>query len=190
MSRRILAPLTAMRQCGSCHACCILPSVGAPGFEKGGGVRCSKLKKNGRCGVYNKRPDECRDFKCAWLAGMMPPDFDLPPRELGLMVGATEIDGFTVLTVYEVWKGAASTHPPAKRFFDMMRAKTLVILIDNHLPDPKTIITGPPHMHEDFLLMTGRQNLVKNIMGILPKGATSLTIEIPHEPNSASKSRR
>ncbi len=65
------------RNCGSCHACCIVLRIDSePGYStrfdngediaKKAGVACRFLTSTG-CGIYEVRPVVCRAFKCDWL---------------------------------------------------------------------------------------------------------------------------
>ncbi len=56
------------RDCGNCTACCKTHGV----FEtfKMPGVWCEHCSIGKGCQIYEMRPDECRDFQCAWLMGI------------------------------------------------------------------------------------------------------------------------
>lgn len=54
------------RVCGGCTACCTTLAVDA--IDKKAGERCKHLNDKG-CGIYQTRPEECRQFECAWIAG-------------------------------------------------------------------------------------------------------------------------
>lgn len=56
------------RKCGSCRICCIVLDVEA--LEKAQDQPCRHLCHKG-CGIYERRPGACRDFSCAWLAGLL-----------------------------------------------------------------------------------------------------------------------
>ncbi len=64
-----------MRQCDGCTECCILGITGKPL-----GILCPEAC--GRCRIYDKRPTECRTFRCSWLAGLSPSR----PQDLGLVI--------------------------------------------------------------------------------------------------------
>jgi len=51
------------RSCGSCTLCCRVMKV--PGV-KDDHAWCSHAKK-GACGIYDTRPELCRQFNCQWL---------------------------------------------------------------------------------------------------------------------------
>lgn len=95
-------------ECGSCHACCITPSIRRdeilpdeawvmpmkPAFQP-----CSRLR-GGCCSVYAQRPRICRDFWCAYRAGLV----DERPDQTGVVwsmfpnpdTAATEGPGFRI----------------------------------------------------------------------------------------------
>ena len=53
------------RECGECTLCCKVMGIGE--LEKPAGVWCAHCKSNRGCSIYETRPQECRDFVCAWL---------------------------------------------------------------------------------------------------------------------------
>jgi hypothetical protein len=55
-----------MRNCGECSLCCVLPAI--PELGKPANTPCEHLTANG-CGIYAKRPEVCRRFRCHWLDG-------------------------------------------------------------------------------------------------------------------------
>ncbi len=64
------------RTCGECRECCIVLEVDA--MQKPNDVPCRHLCSAG-CGIYNGRPQSCREFTCGWLEGMLGPA-DRPSR--------------------------------------------------------------------------------------------------------------
>ena len=56
-----------MRKCGPCNLCCVIPAI--PQLNKPADTPCEHLTKDG-CGIYEDRPQVCRDFACNWLAGV------------------------------------------------------------------------------------------------------------------------
>lgn len=54
------------RECGKCGLCCT--ALGVVVLEKPGGDACPHRSAAG-CGIYDTRPDECREFVCGWLWG-------------------------------------------------------------------------------------------------------------------------
>jgi len=61
----------ATRVCGECQECCI--TMGVPSIDKPANKKCEHQCLEG-CGVYDKRPDECRIFSCMWRQGFFPED--------------------------------------------------------------------------------------------------------------------
>ncbi len=53
------------RECGDCTMCCKVLEVGA--LKKPAGTWCTHCTTSRGCGIYETRPQECRDFMCAWL---------------------------------------------------------------------------------------------------------------------------
>ena len=51
--------------CGSCTICCTALSIKE--INKPEGVRCEHLTEQG-CGIYNNRPEECRNYECGFLS--------------------------------------------------------------------------------------------------------------------------
>jgi hypothetical protein len=68
----------AMRQCGSCTLCCKVLAVAE--LEKPGGVWCPHCRPGKGCGIYETRPQECRTFRCLWLADPQFPEELKPER--------------------------------------------------------------------------------------------------------------
>lgn len=66
-----------MRECGGCALCCTLPAIDELG--KPVDVPCKHLTNAG-CGIYEKRPQVCRDFHCDWLLGRYGDQGDRPDR--------------------------------------------------------------------------------------------------------------
>jgi|KBSMisStaDraftv2_1062788.scaffolds.fasta_scaffold238266_2 hypothetical protein len=58
-------PQVAARECGACTMCCKL--LGVASIDKPSGVWCKHCAANRGCAIYHDRPQECRDFVCAWL---------------------------------------------------------------------------------------------------------------------------
>lgn len=94
------------RNCGDCTACChalAIEELDKPGFQK-----CAYVQSgNGcaGCGIYDARPDCCRDFQCLWLQGHLAED-DRPDK-LGVIFTTTgHPDLGTIPLLIEVDDGA------------------------------------------------------------------------------------
>jgi len=55
----------SQKQCGSCSLCCKL--LGIEELNKPQGQWCTHCVKPRGCAIYDRRPQECRDFACGWL---------------------------------------------------------------------------------------------------------------------------
>lgn len=69
-----------MGECGDCTACCTLSYVKE--INKEAWDTCKFCKNNG-CSIYNERPQDCRDFECAYLQGAN--NIELRPDKCGIM---------------------------------------------------------------------------------------------------------
>lgn len=71
------------RPCGDCVACCVVPLIDTPELAKPEGVACAHCTAGG-CAIYDRRPEVCRGFNCAWkrIASM---PLDTRPDKLGVM---------------------------------------------------------------------------------------------------------
>lgn len=97
-----------MRSCGDCRACCVV--LGVRELEKPPSQACAHMEKGG-CGIYETRPQACRDYACSWLGGAGLRR-DRPDR-VGVIVDAVEAGK---LRAREIVPGA----------FGRKRAKALV----------------------------------------------------------------
>lgn len=70
------------RQCGSCNACCDILEVAA--VDKPVNQLCRHWQDGTGCTIYDRRPQMCRSFTCAWLQGHL--DDDWFPEKAGLVV--------------------------------------------------------------------------------------------------------
>lgn len=75
-----------LRSCGSCVECC--NTLAVPTLQKPKCTACPHLnrpkkRKRGGCGIYHKRPDECRSFQCSWTAGHLSREYR--PDKTGIM---------------------------------------------------------------------------------------------------------
>lgn len=53
------------KECGACSLCCKL--LGIEELSKPQGTWCPHCAKPSGCTIYDRRPQECRDFACGWL---------------------------------------------------------------------------------------------------------------------------
>jgi Fe-S-cluster containining protein len=71
------------RECGECTACCSWLEGDAFGWKFGCGQSC-KFLKEGKCNVYNVRPEVCRNYQCAWSQHLLPEE--MRPDKCGYIV--------------------------------------------------------------------------------------------------------
>lgn len=58
------------RPCGECSLCCKLPSIAV--MNKPENQWCHFCHIGKGCGIYEDRPQTCKDFACAWKLGVLP----------------------------------------------------------------------------------------------------------------------
>lgn len=83
------------RSCGSCTLCCKLLAVYEIG--KHDNEWCTHCSAKEGCGVYETRPQSCRDFKCLWLRGVGPDE--LRPDRSKVIMNASADQNSMVLHV-------------------------------------------------------------------------------------------
>ncbi len=78
------------RPCGDCTVCCTHMSINAPGFTKAPGVTCEHCLSTG-CGIYERRPEICRAYRCGWKHASWLRE-DMRPDRSGIVIDFTESD--------------------------------------------------------------------------------------------------
>jgi hypothetical protein len=83
------------RSCGSCSLCCKLLSI--EGVEdRPGWTWCRHCRPGkGGCGIYDQRPQACRNFLCGWLSGALDTVLDPErwhPAKARMMITAEAVD--------------------------------------------------------------------------------------------------
>lgn len=62
------------RSCGTCTLCCKVYTV--PAIDKAAGRWCQHCTPGRGCGIYETRPEQCRDFFCLWMTeGAIPAEW-------------------------------------------------------------------------------------------------------------------
>ena len=90
------------RVCGDCKLCCKVFSIQE--LDKPAGKWCPHCPGKG-CKIYDTRPEECRGYKCMWLAGAFPEE--CRPDKVYVVFGFKRLDDLIVATVGESHYGAA-----------------------------------------------------------------------------------
>lgn len=131
------------RACGDCTMCCTLLEIDE--LQKPRRTPCPH--EHGRCSVYATRPDECRAFKCLWLA------FDIPvgrPDISGIMLVAYKAGPSIVL--YESEEHAFSDSVPAIGRMFARRGWHERAFIIVEMPSAGRFLAGGPADGVDFFL--------------------------------------
>jgi len=110
------------RECGPCRLCCRLPDI--PELAKPINTWCVHIDLSpgaAPCTIYDRRPDVCRGFDCAWKQGLG--DEDDRPDILGVMWQTVTLpDGRPGLGVVEARPGALES-PRVRRQLERFEAR-------------------------------------------------------------------
>jgi len=71
------------RTCEACEECCSVVAVAE--LKKPYHTRCGHQTGKG-CAIYGNHPVECRDYRCAWLQGILPEE--MRPDKIGILIDA------------------------------------------------------------------------------------------------------
>ena len=117
----IFGPPVRGRRCGGCTLCCTLLPVKSLGKPER--TRCTHLRSKG-CGIYARRPFDCRTFSCRWLmdettAGLRRPDkagYVIDPMTDTVLVDGQPCD------VVQVWIDTPDAHrdPALRAWLEMV----------------------------------------------------------------------
>ena len=139
------------RSCGTCHACCIV--LGIEALKKHTNQACRHLDGRDptrRCTIYDRRPEACSEYVCAWREGLFEDDFS--PQQVGFVVTAYE-QGWTLM-VFDTKKagGLAAGHvktavqrilagPAADVRIVYLQSGTIVFMTEGHIYEGKLLRT-------------------------------------------------
>jgi hypothetical protein len=117
-----------MNTCGDCILCCKLMGVAELGKKRM--EWCPHVAKGRGCGVYELRPQSCREFQCVWLwsqsNGPTPMPANLKPSVSGVVLDIAS-DGKSLVAHYNT--GVSPTDDtPINRFLSAL-SKRMAILV-------------------------------------------------------------
>lgn len=122
----------AEHACGDCQACCTYLPIAAGEVctnAKPAGVDCPHLGHQG-CGIYPRRPEICRRFRCVWHMEPSWPQAWRPDRS-GLLCLCEEIDdGLSAALVYEIERDAIA-RPTTESILAKLKESTAVVALVN-----------------------------------------------------------
>ena len=93
--------------CGPCNVCCDVVGVdtlGKPYYARCPHLHCEST--TGGCGIYEARPHQCSEYRCAWHLGILGPRTDRRPLECGVVFQFEQERGRWRLAAYETRAGA------------------------------------------------------------------------------------
>lgn len=155
--------LAKARPCNGCTACCT--TLGVHDLNKVPGQACKHEIKNG-CGIYQRRPMECRQFFCMWRLGLMAEDER--PDKNGIVLNPREMNGVSFLMVAEAFPGAVDA--AAEKLEELAVAQGIAIVFGNVQEQMVTRVFGSaPAFFEMCMLnpdMIGLHVVQKNENGV------------------------
>lgn len=86
-----------MRVCEPCSMCCIIPE--AQQIGKPAHTPCRHLQE-GRCSIYEIRPNQCAKYRCLWVQGQF--EEDERPDKIGVICSHLEIRNVRDIIVVEL----------------------------------------------------------------------------------------
>lgn len=114
------------RECGTCNACCVYPSVQE--IRKPAGKPCRFLEACGHgCQVYEQRPAMCRAYSCAWIEGIGKRADK--PEELEVLIDRRDSQFGDVLIARALRPGAAQRREAVRAMRRASAAVGLVVLV-------------------------------------------------------------
>ena len=138
-----------MRSCGECNVCCSILEVKE--LEKKFNQRCPHLCERG-CGIYETRPQACREWFCVWVVGTAP-DAERPDRS-GVVLeqahahAANGKAGVMPVVAYEIRPGAFDSYW-GDRMLKRLSRKLLIGLVPFGGEQPTRFIGPPEQLRAD-----------------------------------------
>lgn len=137
----------SVNKCGDCSMCCKLPAL--PEMAKAPNEWCRECKVGQGCGIYEARPQVCRDYQCFWLATQETPaplPLQLRPDKCKVVIAETTNPRAFSAFVDPV-------HPRAHLRDDVQQLIGRIVLLGN-----KVVIVGDAGKREQ--VMYQRQGMV------------------------------
>ena len=98
--------------------------------------KCKHLGADNLCGIYETRPNQCADYRCAWHLGLLGPRVDRRPLELGVLFQFEQERGRWRLAAYETRPGALLTEQTQfliRLILTHKKTRHLALMPDVHL---------------------------------------------------------
>jgi hypothetical protein len=137
-------PEQTRRACGECRACCTTCAVNE--LDKPLNTPCVHLVQIG-CGIYERRPQSCRDYDCAWLHGHF--GIEDRPDKTGIVWSFEQIDSFDGLLAHAMLMHDGVTLEQVQRMYQQLQRTSAHKLILQIIPHdlkagPRAKIHGRP----------------------------------------------
>lgn len=122
--------ISTKRVCGTCTLCCFTHGVSSRGneeFRKPAHEWCTHCHIDSGCGIYEKRPEACREFSCAWLQGQFLEQER--PDVTKVVVHQFKSDFYRVLRFHESEIGAINQAFSREALLGYMKRNFIVLLL-------------------------------------------------------------
>ena len=103
--------------------CCKLIEI--PSLNSDAGKWCKHCEPKSGCMIYERRPEFCQTFKCAWLAGYLPDEYR--PSKCKMVFSDVK-DGFLVY-VDPTMEDSVIERPDFKRIVKLLGTKNDVFIV-------------------------------------------------------------
>ena len=134
---RLLRVLPQKYICNGCTVCCTV--MGAAELAKPFYAQCEHKVDKG-CGIYDNRPQNCKDFVCSWAAGFLGEGDSWRPDHCGLLFFLRRFSDGLWIEIYESAPGAAA---------DAKRVDYLVQRLSSRVVKVEPIMGTRLHHFED-----------------------------------------
>lgn len=134
--------LKTVNACGDCTCCCTI--MGVSTLEKPQYMKCYHEQKG--CAVYEQRPEDCREYSCLWLLGMIGDERHRPDK-IGLIfdVGNNRYGSFIV-----AWECLEDAHQKNLYLLEKL-AKSKLVVVRRYNKPKKVVLFGTQEDIHNFI---------------------------------------
>lgn len=138
----------ARTECGGCDVCCDLFRI--EWLDKPEKQKCKHLCASG-CGVYDSRPDGCKEYECLYRSGYLSGDDSYRPDNLGILFEAADPE---FLLARETRPGGFD----GKKASATLKALSASVLVYMKTYDGPSFLIGPPGRVQEVMAERMKQH--------------------------------
>jgi hypothetical protein len=174
--------MNSRRSCGSCTACC--DAIGVEEINKPEFTPCKHLCGTG-CGIYKKRPTQCREYSCAWKILWAPGDESWRPDNLGAIFDIHERGMGGICAAIRCWQLRSAT-----QILDDPRVRQMAYSLAIQFNQPVVARYGNV-MNMSLHLISPVKALRVHVRGVEPPvPAYLLTYDVISDPQDFDRERK